>query len=475
MKILLVAHGFPPENVGGTETYVERLALALHARGHEVVVVAGTLRYEAEEPRVEAFQRDDGLRGYWILRADLYFDSWEKSYEPRVGRAFREILERERPDVVHVHHWVRLTRDLLHQAYLAGIPGVVTLHDLWTTCLICFRVKADQSFCTSVPGNDPCRGCVESKPWHGPSEIARAIELWRDDARNELALARRVFVPSRAQGELVSRVSSLAPERFTVLPHGIAAELPPSPTLPGVPGRDRPLRVACWSHLYPAKGQQVLLEAVRRARHRAQLEVDLLGDCWDPSHRASLAALAEGSVVRFRGPFRPPELAALRADLAVLPSLCHESYSFVVDEARALGWPLLATRAGALEERVPPGGELFTRGDADELARLLDAAIDEPERLARWRAAVRPPDRFADSVAGLEEHYAAVLRAGLSGVVDRFDGAAHEDFETYRSEQRYRHALRWSGAPEHIANLERENRQLRAQLEERLGSEGGPA
>lgn len=473
MKILLVAHGFPPENVGGTETYVERLALALQARGHEVVVVAGTLRYEAEEPRVEAFQREDGLRGYWILRADLYFDSWEKSYEPRVGRVFGAILERERPDVVHVHHWVRLTRDLLHRAFLAGIPGVVTLHDLWTTCLICFRVKADQSFCTAEPGYDPCRGCVEEQAWHGAGEIARAIALWRDDTRNELALARRVFVPSRAQGDLVTRVTSLPAERFTVLPHGIAAELAASLPLPGAPGRDRSLRVACWSHLYPAKGQQVLLEALRRARHRARIEVDLLGECWDPAHRASLEALAEGSAVRFRGPFRPAELAALRADLAVLPSLCHESYSFVVDEARALGWPMLATRAGALEERVPPGGELFPRGDADELARLLDVAIDEPERLARWRAQVRPPDLFLDSVRALETHYAEVSRAGLAGAIDRFDAAAHEDFEAYRSEQRYRHVLRWSGAPEHIANLERELAALRAELSARREPGGG--
>jgi glycosyltransferase involved in cell wall biosynthesis len=282
-------------------------------------------------------------------------------------------------------------------------------------------------------------------------------------------------VPSRAQGALVSSVTSIAAERFTVLAHGIAAELPPSPPLPGVPGRDRPLRVACWSHLYPAKGQQVLLEALRRARHRAQLEVDLLGDCWDPAHRASLEALAEGSAVRFRGPFRPAELAALRADLAVLPSLCHESYSFVVDEARALGWPMLATRAGALEERVPPGGELFRRGDADELARLLDAAIDEPEQLARWRAQVRPPDRFLDSVRALEAHYGEVAHAGLAGAIDRFDAAAHEDFEAYRSEQRYRHLLRWSGAPEHIANLERELAALRAQLAAQGGDEGGAA
>ena len=92
MKICLVAHGYPPELVGGTEKAVQGLAHGLARRGHEVVVVAGSMQFEGGF-RVSTDSDRDPASGATIQvrrihRADLYFDHWQKSASARVAGAF---------------------------------------------------------------------------------------------------------------------------------------------------------------------------------------------------------------------------------------------------------------------------------------------------------------------------------------------------------------------------------------------------
>ncbi|TAJ07895.1 MAG: hypothetical protein EPO68_15980, partial [Planctomycetota bacterium] len=127
MKVLLALHGYPPELVGGTESAVQALAHGLLRRGHEVVVVAGSLQHGPEFRVSEARDEVAGVGAVRVLRihrADLYFDHWHKSASGRAERALREILARERPDLVHVHHWIRLSRGLVATAARAGVPAV---------------------------------------------------------------------------------------------------------------------------------------------------------------------------------------------------------------------------------------------------------------------------------------------------------------------------------------------------------------
>ena len=70
MKILVAVHAFPPETFGGTERTVEALARASIAAGHEVVVVAGSLRVGAPSRWDE--EQQSGLRVLRVLRADLH-------------------------------------------------------------------------------------------------------------------------------------------------------------------------------------------------------------------------------------------------------------------------------------------------------------------------------------------------------------------------------------------------------------------
>ncbi|MBL8769095.1 MAG: glycosyltransferase, partial [Planctomycetes bacterium] len=176
-------------------------------------------------------------------------------------------------------------------------------------------------------------------------------------------------------------------------------------------GSDGKLHVAYWSHLHPLKGAHVLLEALRRCPRRDRIVVHLHGEASSPDYKERLEQLAEGSDVRFHGRFRVADLEHATMDVAVIPTLARESYSFILDEATLFGVPILAAAAGALEERATGRVLLFRPNDADDLARKLALLVDEPQRIDAMRAAAGPSlATFAEHATRLFSIYSEALQ-----------------------------------------------------------------
>ena len=435
MKILLVLHGYPPELVGGTESAVRSLACGLKARGHEVVVLAGSMEHGAELRRSEVESDEDGLRVLRLHRSDLYFDHWQKSYSAAVTDAFEEILAAERPDLVHVHHWIRLSRDLVASAARAGIPAAVTLHDYWSSCLVTFRVRPDTKEPCDVPlGPSPCLDCAElvppRTPWVTAEARRMALHLHKSELARELDLARAVIAPTRGHAEAVSRFLGLDAGRLSIyaVPNGRDLTLGPRPAASSGAGSPGRLVLAAWGNLLPLKGFDVLLRALRALPDPARVALHIAGAEVLDEHTAELRALADGLDVTFHGGYRVPALgghAVAGADLMVSGTRARESWGLVVDEACALGLPMILPRAGAFPERLTEGdGVLFYRqGDPADLAAVLQGLLDDPARLEALRERLPPLASIApgeaEHVERVLEIYGEVLAAGPPEVAPR--------------------------------------------------------
>ena len=439
MKILQVLHGFPPETTGGTERTVGAWARALAELGHELVIVAGSLR-EGDPARVDE-EEWEGLRVLRMHRDDLYFESWWKSHCPALSRAFAALLERERPDLVHVHHWIRLTTDLVRLARAAGCHTAVTLHDYYSMLADPVR-RIGQDAPAAPPAGSPV----------GTAEVAESFALHRRDLRAEIAAAELRFVPCAAHAQGL---------RDLGIGEGAAAQLgdslrPLAPPLLDPPPRARARtparaenqwRLVTWGSWYPGKGLDSVLAALRQVGPDSGVSLLVFGEAHDPDYRACLRASAEGLPVAFRGAFTPADLASEEADLAVLPSLCHESYGLILDEALCLGWPVLCADVPAYRERLPEGSGLrYPAGDAQALAAILAdsaalAALREPEP-PRLTAAAESAARLA---AAYEE--ACAGRGSVRGEVEEVTDAERMEFLFRRSERRNWSALQHPDPP----------------------------
>jgi glycosyltransferase involved in cell wall biosynthesis len=277
----------------------------------------------------------DGIPVYRVHRTGLYVDNREKSLAPEVENCLLEVLKIERPDLVHVHHWIRLTRTLIETCHQAGIPAVCTLHDLWTTCPIAFRVR-ENTLCTRPVSGESCFGCAPASQYMAEDEVKEELDLFRDDHKNEVQLARRIIVPSNAHRDaLMPHLPDLR-GRFRVVPHGNLSVLARGSGTAGNFPNSPVLHVAHWGHLTTFKGIDLLLEAVKGLdAERFPVHLHLFGEVVYPSEQESVAKLSEGLAITWHGAYKPADLVAVPMDLAVIPSRCSESWSFVLDATRS--------------------------------------------------------------------------------------------------------------------------------------------
>jgi len=419
VKLVLAVHGFPPEGVGGTERGAAALASLLVAAGHEVLVVAGSWsEARAGEVALREEATPEGVRIARLTRPDLHFDHWHKSKSARVAAVWRELLQRERPDVVHVLHWLRLSRDLVQIAAQEGIPAVVSLNDSFVSCPLVFRVEpAGGTVCAKDLGPMacvPCAGRVAPRtPWV-PMEAAfvQLAERGQDLAR-ELTLARVVLAPTRTHAERQLRHLGDAAFEFDVCPPAAPPPLRQREPL-AASGEGGPLVLGSWGELSKLKGTGLLFEALDGL---ADVELRLAGPEREPGLFARLTSEHPGVRATWSGPYEAAELGRLDVSAVhafVSATRAPESFGLVLDEARSLGLPALLPDVGAFAERggEARGAALFPPGDVD----ALRAAVQRLQRDAAWlgalRAAVPAP---VESAAVLDGHLAAYDRARSAG------------------------------------------------------------
>jgi glycosyltransferase involved in cell wall biosynthesis len=389
MRVLHLIHRFPPELAGGTQTYVAGLARLQRERGWEPQVLTGSARAEGS-PRVERIEHE-GTPVSVVLR-DLPPEVHSGQLgSARIGALVEEEARRASADLVHVHHWDGLSNDLVRRLRALGLPVVLTLHDLWATCARSFRMPDARTFCAPAVRLSDCARCVQADV--GGMELGALEELLAGRFaafQAELGAASRVLAISTAQKAFLAAIDGFGFSAMDVLPLGIPRErFGPASGWRPVPGR---LRVANWAGLDPRKGVHTLLEAVARSDAREALEVNLYGRAGDPAYMEELERLARGSNVRFHGPFDDSERArfARDNDVAAFPFLAFETHGLVVDEALALGLPVLVSDHGAPKERLAGKGFAVVAGDPAGLASALEWLLDQPDELERMRELEAP-------------------------------------------------------------------------------------
>ncbi len=435
MNVLLALHGMRPEFTGGCEIHVEELAKALLSDGHACAILAGT-----SDPELEpGLHTDtlDGLTVHRLKRPDRFSDNWFEGLSPFVESTLLDFFATQRFDVLHVHHWKRLSVHLVEIAARCGIPSVVTMHDLWSTCPREYRLL-DGEVCEREAGSSDCPGCAHRIWWQSEDELARSLRVNIDFLRQEIELARHVLVPSENQRAFLARVHGFEPSRFEVVPLAIdekrfeipsrvesgagtnramADEGDAAPVAPRFP--EGPLRVGYWGHLVEFKGPDVAVEALASVTDPDRFELHVFGTTADKQYELRLARRAAKFPVVFHGAFAPRDVRDAELDVAVIPSRCHESYSLVLDEAFAMGMPALVSDRGALAERVGEAGLAFTTGDPASLAARLDELVRAPERWADMRAAAKarkaPMSAYATRLLDL---YRKTVEAGPPEVPD---------------------------------------------------------
>lgn len=381
---------------GGIERFVRDLMAGDRERRHLVLVA----RNEADLPpfgrqlQLHANLDAPPLRS-WRL-ADPVTDTSTGS--PEVRAILEAVIAEWGVGAVLVSSLIGHSLDVLR----TGLPTAFCVHDCYPAWPLLHETRDPQHHAFDRAALETALAEVPAGPgfvfshrdagtwWSLREEFIRAL------VEHHVTLV----APSHAARQrLCAMAPALADREWRVIPHGLAP-LPAggSPSRPRPPGA--PLRVLVPGRLDGGKGEH-LVSAVMAALP-AGIELVLLG-----SGNAGLRLAEKWPALEIHRDYERDELAdwvtRLAPDLALLPSVLPETFSYTLSEMQALGLPVLCTAAGAPVERLRAGGGWVVAPEAT-------AVIAELSRLAADRALLHLAP--APMPAGLEE-MASVWRAAL--------------------------------------------------------------
>ena len=455
MKILHVGSGFRPYRRGGLVAYVEDLLSEQVRRGHELTYFFSGRHYPfMPGPRLKRWERP-GIAMLEVLNSPLYDHGRQPELEvaePRLDAMLERALADTRPEVVHVHELAGLPYSALDVIHASGAPAVFTLQDYFPLCStfklldsqgkVCMRreIGEDCVATTASETRDPGL-LIEATLMHHVRRNPRLRGLERPALRLSTAVGRiAVRRPAAAPAAAFQRRRDVNVERLNRVDRLVAmstrvAEIYERLGVDASRLRTMQLSLAHIERLTPRrppagapltfatlagfesvpKGALVLRDALSRLTE-GRFRLIVFGTV-DPRFESEAARLPG---VEVHGRYDPPELDALLddVDVGILPSVWEEAYGYAGIEFLAKGIPVIANAIGGMTDYTRDGetGWLNRSLSGEELARIMQAIIDQPEQvaelservLANRDSIVKPLARHAEEMDSL---YAETIAA----------------------------------------------------------------
>ncbi len=375
MRVIILADFAEPS--GGAQSVALDSALALAARGAEVVYVQGVAGpVDPQLAQVGVTCRSLGLSDIWA-RAPIeaaVTGIWDVQAARRLRATLADLVTPG--TVLHLHQWTRaMSPSVLRVLLRAGAPLAITLHDYFAACPNGLYYRFDRHEpCTLTPLS---AGCVAAA-CDPRSRAHKAIRVLRSLAtRATLAQARCEVIHVSDRGrEVIGRF--LPPGlRQHRIDNPVEVERRPPAEIP-----DGATAYAYVGRLTREKGADLVAEAAALAG----VPVLFIGE--GPAE-ADIRHLNPGAdVLGWRPRGEVADLLRTRARALVAPSRWYETGPLTVYEALAAGLPVVASsRSGAAEKVVHGETGLVVEPEAGALADAFRQLSDVAEARRMGRAA----------------------------------------------------------------------------------------
>ncbi|UJX45048.1 glycosyltransferase family 4 protein [Xanthobacter sp. YC-JY1] len=391
--ILVIAHGHREFSTGGAEVAAHQLFTSLReSQAADNVILLARHEGRSLSGLISPLRSNEYL---WSTGISNWF-KFQSGLRHSVFGAFRDFLERVRPDVVFVHHYANIGLEMLREIRRTCPDArlILTFHEYYAMCSNGGQmVKAGTNELCYSAMPEACTVCF-------PERSEEDFWLRKHFIRRHFDAVDRFIAPSEFLRQRYIDWG-IAPDRITVIENGqpTGERLPPRP----LAGDGRRNRFAFFGQVTPFKGVDVLLAALNnlsRAQRR-NLHLEIHGanlEKQDDVFRARIEALRrplmEEGVLHWPGAYHRDDLPRrmARIDWVVVPSVWWENSPVVIQEARRFGRPILCSNIGGMAEHVRDGvdGLHVGVGNATDWGESLLAATDS-DRWDRLVQSLRPP------------------------------------------------------------------------------------
>jgi len=394
MKILYINSLYSPMIEGGAEISLKLIVEGLKSRGHEVVVLSLSPDYGLKEDSVDKVKvyRAGLINSYWPYSKSkpgkLSRLGWhvKDRVNTDMGAVVKDILELEKPDIVSCHNlagWSVSVWDVIHAS---GIPIVQVLHDLYLLC------PNSNMFKGNTPCTHQCTSCKLLRlPHPHKSKKVNAV----------VGISQNILSRFTAAGYFKKA------EKYVI--YNTRAIEEPAPKLPRK--KDQKLIVGYIGTLSSIKGIEWLIDQFKTLGFPANLLIAGKGEI---KFENKLKKAAKGHSVEFLGYQNSQEFFS-KIDVLVVPSLWQEPLGMVAIEALANHIPVIANKAGGLQETVQDrvNGLFCYAYRPESLGEALTKIYLEPEHYNEMSAVARKSVEDILSADRMISEYETVLNQTL--------------------------------------------------------------
>lgn len=393
MKILQVIHGYPMRYNAGSEVYTQTLAQTLSDQNEVHVFTREENPFSPDYALREDRDGDDPRVIQHIVNNPRTRDRYR---HVGIDQRFAEVLDRLRPDVVHVGHLNHLSTGLLAEAAGRGLPIVFTLHDYW---LMCPRGQFMQTFpenpdnlwaaCDGQNHEKCARRCYARSFSGNPGTDTSDIEMWTDWVARRMTHVREMseyvdlfLAPSRYLMNRFVQDFEMPKAKIRYLDYGFDRQRLTS----RVRISGKPFTFGYIGTHIPSKGIHQLLTAFGILGGEARLRIYGRPRGQDTEALMALASCLPGdaaSRIEWLGEYKNQNIVQdvfNHVDAIVVPSIWVENSPLVIHEAQGAKVPIITADVGGMAEYVrhEENGLLFRHRDSEDIAIQMRRLVADP-------------------------------------------------------------------------------------------------
>ena len=360
-RFLHVTTFYPPYHFGGDAIYVQRLAEALGAAGHEVDVVHSLDAYHlmGGSPRPERNPRGVGIHRLSSPTPRLSgLVAHQLGHPWPYAKEIRRIMSRPY-DVIHFHNISLLGPAILGYGRATKL---YTTHEHWLICPMHVLWQYQRRVCREPQ----CLRCV--------LQARRPPQWWRYTSWLRRCCRHIDLFLAPSEPTAARHRSAGIPGPFRVLPL-FAPEPLPDPPRPSV---QNPYFLYV-GRLEKLKGIHTLL------RHFEQRQAELVIAGEGPEETALRWEARNNPRIHFLGQQTTEQLASWYryARAVIVPSQTYETFATVIAEAFSYATPVLVSELGAQAGAVQLSGGGKVYSHPEELDHWLERWLHDPEEANR--------------------------------------------------------------------------------------------
>ncbi len=364
MKVTIIHNLYPPYARGGAEQVVCKTVQGLVDSGHHVVVI--TLAPDREEREIQGnviiyrirpkniFSYLDAQKKNLFSRFLWHvFDIWNKSSE----QIIKNILEQEKPDVVHTHNLMGIGFLIPRVIRALNIPHVHTVHDVQLV--------------------EPS-GIILKKKENSFRYTGMFVRLYALLMRSLLGSPNVIISPSQFLLQFYEKWGFFPVSNRVVLRNPVFLDHAPE---------EKVVRPVC-KFLYVGqiethKGVFFLVQSFLRFIEQTpgSSELHIVGTGSQMKELEIMCAHQDAIILHGKVPHDQLKSFFERSDITIVPSLCYENSPTVIFESFSSQTPVLASNIEGIAELIKEGenGRTFSAGDMDSLQKLFLWCIQNRE------------------------------------------------------------------------------------------------